>query len=209
MKSLEVKRGSRFNPPRKKFKLNRSALLVFLAILLSSVGFLAYKFLLPQLKLQTYNQGSVHFRYPRDWEIWEGSPEFSKHMPTAPLLFVKKDRQSTSFGIRTEEMEGSKLNIEKSLPVLEERLKSVGDFEKVGYKNSTVSGEKVIDYTFKYSLKEAQGAGGGWSKWYGVQRQVIFFKSGTLYYLIFTSEPEDFEKDSRDFDLILKSFEIF
>lgn len=170
-------------------------------------GFFAYKFIRPQLGMQTYDQKGIYFKYPSDWVVWEGSPDFSKHMPIAQIVLVKNNRQSTSFGVNMEKMAGSKLNIEESLVVLETRLQeAMDDFEKVGYQNPTISGETAIDLTFEYSLKEAQGVG-GWTKWYGIQRQVIFFRNGALYYLIFTSAPEDFERDSRDFDRIIESFE--
>lgn len=169
-------------------------------------GAVVYLYILPQISLQTYDQNDIYFKYPEDWQIWEGPPDLAKHMAVADLLIVKSNRLSTNLGVKRDQMEGNKLNIEESLVILEKQLQEyMSDFEKIAYQNIIVSGEKAIDYTFKYSLKEATGAG-GIAKWYGQQRQVIFFKNGTLYTLIFTAEPSDFDKDNKDFSHLLKTF---
>lgn len=182
-------------------------IIILLTLCLMSVGYWFYQ---EKLSLRIYNDHGIYFNYPKVWQLYtEKVIDVKKHLSGANTVNLVKDkRESTNIGIDIKEVGGNNLNITDSIKILDEKnTKLLNDFEKNYSKEIRVNGIPAIDYEFKYSLKVA-GTTGVVGKWSGQQRQVIFVKNNELYTLLFTAEPQYFERDNKDFQKILDSFEV-
>ncbi len=160
--------------------------------------------------LRVFSAQKIYFKYPKNWQIYtDKNIDLNRHLPgTNTVTLTKNGRQSTNFGVNIKEVEGNRLNVSDSVKNMDIKNKSLlTDFNKIDFREVTILGQTAIDYTFNYAL-EIAGPSGITGKWQGRQRQIIFIQNNKLYTLIFTADPQYFDRDSKDFQKILDSFEL-
>lgn len=151
------------------------------------------------------DQQVYSFYYPKNWQEKEGE-SFDKYNEQVEKGIVKSDSSNTSVAVYVEEKEGGKnfdrdRSIEEMDKFYEHRHNS---FEKIYSKKIDFLGIPAIDYRLDYSyIKEFRS-----QTHYRSERQIIFYHNGKIYEIIFSTNPQDYNRDETDFETILKSFQL-
>lgn len=145
------------------------------------------------------------FSYPNSWQEISGK-NFNKYNEQIKSGIVKLDSENSSIGIYIEDADKDKtFDRDKTIETMKkfhEKRHNTYDFiyaDKIDFK-----GIPAIDYRYDYSyIKEYKG-----ETYYRSDRQIIFYKDGKIYDIMFSTDPKDFEKDNEDFEKIISTFKL-
>jgi len=152
------------------------------------------------------DQYGISFYLPKNWKEIDDKTLVDRYNQAAKLGFAKTNSANASFIIKIDDQKGKKdINIQGSMEELKkifsEKLK---DFELIYMKESVFQDIPCIEAEYVYGI--LVDASGNQQK--TQQKQIIFLKNEKLYWLIFASYPQDFQRDNKDFDEILQTFKF-
>lgn len=186
--------------------MKRIIFIIIALIVLAAIAGMA-RFFGQQERLVEYRDEEVSFsfKYPRTWREPAGGGNY-QYYEGADILFIKPLSQASNFGIRVvEDKNLQEFDTEETARDLDESLaERFEDFIKVSSEEIKILGVPALDYVFRYAVP-ADFIG---TKQVGVQKEIIFMKGGKLYFLMFYAVPADYKQDLRDFEKVVKSFEI-
>ena len=152
------------------------------------------------------NEYNISFYLPNDFKEIDNKTLIDRYNEAAKLGFSKIDSRNASFVIKIDEQKGKKnFNTRESMEELKRIFsEKLLDFKLIYMKESTFNDIPCIETEYIYSIPvDISG-----NKQQTRQKQIIFLKNEKLYWLIFASYPEDFDRDTKYFDIISQTFRI-
>lgn len=184
---------------------------VFLGLgLAGAIGIITALWFLPKLQEEQFLQQSqlyedkeygFSFRFPKSWEL---VPDLDLQYKNEEFLVGVQDpaRKTTAVGVIVEEKDPTKklrFDYAAFVKSLEEQLSSLQDFKELSVREVNRDGYSGVDisYTFLHSSKANVR-----------QRQLIFFKEGSLYYLSGGAIAKEYSIHRKELEGIFRSFRI-
>lgn len=145
------------------------------------------------------------FYYPKSW-VQITPKDLLKYNTEAKIGFKKSDSINTSFVIKADSHPGAEdVDIADSIKSLKKIFsESLPDFRLIYMYETQFMNQQAIEVEYEYSILDNELG----DKMFLHQKQIIFLYDETLYWLMFSSMPQEFDKDAKDFNKILDTFEI-
>lgn len=152
----------------------------------------------------TDNKAGYSFYYPKNWQEMSGE-NFKKYNEQVEKGIVKTDSSNTSVTVYIEEKSGGQFDRDKSIEEMDKFYEHRHNtFQKIYANKIDFLGYPAIDYRLDYSyIKEFQS-----EIFYRSERQIIFYHQGKIYEIIFSTDPQDYERDEQYFEKILSTFQL-
>jgi|GEM_PF-4020125 len=186
----------------------RIAISVVALLLVGMVIFTVVKYVRTSKLTTAFSSDEWHFSFKYDAQKWQPASESEQKLKYADVnfAFIMPKSTSTSLTIKTSKKAGkTELDLNASIADLDAKLPlRLKEFNKIDSKIVKLAGVDAIDYRFRYAYQPVELL----PKEVGMQRELIFFKNETLYTLMLSTAPGEFDKDNQEFEQILKTFKV-
>jgi len=174
--------------------------------ILALAGGLVYYFWAKDTKVPSefYEDASlgISFNYPEGW-LKVPEEDMKDFNFEAVLGFASPETEDTGFGLVINDQPGkNNLKITESIAQFDKNYADLDNFKKVESGELPVDGIKAVNYVFSF----IPPVGENQPKRTITQRQVLFLKNEKLYRLLFSADIREYDKNKKNFDLIVNSF---
>jgi hypothetical protein len=187
--------------------IGKNYLFILSAIILIGLAIFIFYPKIELLFMKKISNDSITSYYPRSWEQINTEELTQKYQPNIKFGIKKSKTENTIFLVRVDSQTGKKnLDTTGSITELKEiYTKKLTDFKLNYIKEITFQNLPAIETEYEYStIADFKSQ----EKKFSHQKQIITLKNEKLYWLMFGSSLQDFDRDVKDFDKILKTLKI-
>ena len=145
---------------------------------------------------KTYNASGVYFIYPGAWS--ELSSDQLNLTSDAASAIVAVSDNSGQTGVLVQSTPSLSQSLTDFVNTNKASIKKMG-YTILSENTTTVNGVKAHQIIFSGS--ESSGSD-------TKQVMTLFKKNNKIYYIVFNSQPEDFDSQQANYDMVLKSFKV-